>query len=349
MNLIYLYVRHRNFRVEQLKTDGHYGLIHELVRRGIIDSARIIMDNYAVDGVHVLEDQGGVTIESHHSLDTVEPQAGDVIYVRAAWKPWIPWIEKYLPDHWIMHYDANAGRKAWPYWDVELFDLNEENKIGQGGKLWWHYRKPISPEFKNLDLPEPSQFDVCVGASHIYDRKGQFRILPIAKKFKKLTGRDLKIVMPGCYYSHERQTQAMRAEINDGKWPNIWMPGWLPRAEMVEVYNSAKFFYAATCGGQGDRCVPESGTCGCRQIIGLPKNHPPYAYSNPLISYIPPHQDDFEAIARYLAEDRNDLSRSAVAEYFKHEAGMDTAIRILEPLFFLFREKKNRELLKELV
>lgn len=348
MNLVYLYVRHRHFSLEQLKTDGHYGLMHELVRRGVVDKARIIMQGYAQHGVDILEDRGGVTIESHEQMETVVPGPGDVIWVRGAWKSWLPWIQQYAAAHWFLYYAANAGHQSWPWWDVILYDLADGNRLGTGGTLWWHYRKPISPEFENRNLQ--TKYDVCVGASHIYDRKGQYRILPIAKEYKKLTGNDLRIVIPGRYYSRERQTEAMRAEINAGAWPNIFVPGWMPRAEMVDIYNSAKYFYAATCGGQGDRCVPESGTCGCRQIIGLSKNHPPYAYANPLITYTPPDPDDFEAIARFLAEDRNDLSRSVVADYFARESGMDRVIQTFEPVLTHFRtHTKNRDTLKELV
>ena len=128
--------------------------------------------------------------------------------LRGAWKPWIPWIERYAPDHWFLYYGANAGHHAWPWWDVILWDLKEESKEGKDGKLWWHYRKPVSPDFRlKPDIPE--KYDVCCGASHIYDRKGQFRILPICRKFKELTGRDLRVIMPGSFYSREKKTEAL--------------------------------------------------------------------------------------------------------------------------------------------
>jgi hypothetical protein len=348
MKLWYLYVRHRAFSLEQLQTDGHYTLMRELARRGLVDEATIVCDNYARPP-EVLDREPQFQVLSLQGLDDLRPAPGDVIWIRGAWKPWIPWIERYAPSCWMWYYAANAGHHAWPWWDVLLWDMAAGNREGSEGKLWWHYRKTVSPEFRLLDLPE--EWDVCCGASHIYDRKGQFRILPVCRRFKELTGRDLKVVMPGAFYSRERQTEAMRAEMLAGQWPNITVPGWMDRAKMVEVYNRSRWFYAATCGGQGDRCVPESGMCGCRQIIGLPKNHPPYAYEESWVTYVPPDQDDTDAIAEHLAgPDYWHSSRGEVAAYFQREAGLDIAIEYLRPLLEHCRGRaKNRESLKELL
>jgi hypothetical protein len=347
MNLTYLYVRHRSFRLEQLQTDGHYALMQNLVARGLVDSVKIVMENYAQnEQVNVLKADPKFRVESHKNISTVMTAPGDVIWVRGGWKPWIPWIEERQTTNWFMYYGANAGHNSWPWWDVILNDLQEGYSPSKYGRLVWHYRKPVSPEFMNLNIAP--KYDVIVGASHIYDRKGQYRILPIAKKFKKITGRDLRVVMPGCWYSREKKTEAMKAEMREGKWPNIHMPGWLPRAKMVEVYNSAPVFYAATCGGQGDRCVMESGTCGCRQIIGTSKPHAPYTYRRPDFAFVPSHEDAFDEIAEYLASP-SVTERDEVAGYFRRNGGQEAAMATLKPLLYHFKRPKDRETLKELI
>lgn len=351
MRLIYAYVRHRNFSWEQFTTDGHYALLRALQKTDLVDEVEIILNNYAVPS-RLLHAEPGLRVHSLKEIDEFETRPGDVVWIRGAWKPWIPWIEKAADVHkcWLIHYSANAGHHQWPWWDAILWDLAAGNKIGRESKLWWHYRKPVCPEFRIM--PEVEQeYDVCCGASHIYDRKGQFRILPICHEFKKLTGRDLRVIMPGAFYSREKKTEAMKAEMKAGKWPNIFVPGWLTREGMIRVYNMAHVFYAATCGGQGDRCVPESGACGARQIVGLPKNHPPYAYETP-IAFVPEHQDDFSGIARHLFEtlEGSAPDREAISDYFRQESSVETAIDYLRPLLEHMRDNpKNRETLKELL
>lgn len=352
MRLFYLYVRHRNFSVEQAETDGHYTLIKELMKRGYVDESYFITDNYARPPEVLANTDPRFKVISVNGLFTLrqQPEPGDIIWIRGAWKPWIPWIEKYTPQCWTLYYAANAGHHAWPWWDVILYDLREGDTAGAENKLWYHYRKPVSPDF-GLRPEIPVEYDVCCGASHIYDRKGQYRIMKISLAYEALTGKPLKVVMPGSFYSREAQTEIMRAELADGKWPNITMPGWVDRNTMISIYNSARFFYAATCGGQGDRCVPESGLCGCRQIIGLSKNHPPYSYARPDIAFVPPNPDDTDSIAAYLAENmRSSVTRQDVADYFQAEAGMDRAIDNLSRLFNHMKENpKLRTTLTELL
>jgi hypothetical protein len=348
MKLTYCYVRHRRFSQEQLQTDGHYTLIQELAKRGLIESAEIVLENYTAPAPAVLADLGRVQVIETPRIETVTP--GDIIWVRGSWKPWIPWLEKHAPTRWLIYYAANTGRGNWPWWDVVLWDLGGGSKLGQLGKLWWTYVKTVAPGFRNLDHEE--KYDVCVGASHIYDRKGQYRILPIAKRFRELAGRDLKVIMPGSFYCRERQTQAMKTELLAGKWPNITVTGWRTRAQMVDVYNQSRWFYAATCGGQGDRCVMEAGMCGCRQIIGLPKNHAPYTYETPWVSFVPSGgPDDFESIAQFLAgPDPYHPTRREVAAYFRRFGGMDAAVESLRPLLaHMSTHKKDRETLRGLL
>lgn len=349
MKLVYCYVRHRNFSLEQLHTDGHYTLIKELVRRGIIPGARIIMENYNQRFTpQIIEQDDNFTVETIGVFHKLKIDPGDIVWIRGGWKPWIPRIEEWAENHWFMYYGANAGHHSWPWWDVILWDLAEGNKIGKDDKLWWHYRKMVSPEFHYQPMEE--RYDICVGASHIYDRKGQYRILPICKKYKELTGKDLRVCMPGSFYSHERKTEAMRKEIQEGKWPNIHMPGWLTRTQLVEAYCRSKWFYAATCGGQGDRCLPEAGMCGCRSIIALSKNHPPYAYADPRMSFVQPDQDDLESVAQLLAGSGDYASRREIADYFQAEAGLETAIAYLRPVLdHMMANKKDRSSLRKLI
>lgn len=349
--LTYLYVRHRNYPLHQMQTDGHYNLMQQLVKKGMVSSARIIRENYAIQKTILEVSKPDFECWSVPDLNQIELEEDEIVWVRGGWKPWLPWIERHMSKHWFIYYAANTGHHPWPHWDVVLEDTRERAAvISKTGALLWHFRKPVSPDFKVLDPPENNVWDVCCGASHIYDRKGQYRILGVAEEFKRLTGRDLRVVMPGSFLCREKNTEAMKAELRTGKHPYIHLPGMVDRKALVKIFNQSTFMYAATCGGQGDRCALESAICGCRQIIALAKNHAPYIYGNSRYAFVQPHQDDLKSVARYLAKsDTKKPSRRSTALYYDLQGGIERVTWNLTPLFqFIVHNKKDRDSLKRL-
>jgi len=345
--LTYLYVRHRNYAIDRFKTDGHYALLGALAEQYNLE-VDIVLNNYA-KAHHEFRD-GRIRFIETPDIDHLVP--GGIVWVRGMFKPsWTSWVDYWSQKRWFVMYAANTGRGSWPQWDVVLWDLERINRWDvRTQKLWYYYRKPVSPKFRNLGLEE--RFDVCVGASHIYDRKGQFRALPLCRRFKELAGRDLRVVIPGAFYGRERQTEAMKKELLAGKWPNIVVPGMLPIDELVQLFNTTRHFYASTCGGQGDRATLEAMACGCRLIIGTQKPHAPYTYDNPFISFTPETIQDTDAIAEYLAgpELAGAYDRRSVSEYYQDQGSTEAALENLRPLMeHLLANPKNPESLKELL
>lgn len=350
MQLTYLYVRSRHYELEKLQTDGHYELLRALVARGVVDRVRVVRESYAFPGDHQEIQEPGFEVSHVHDISSVTLDPGEVVWIRGGWKSWIPWIERHAQTHWIFYYGANTGHQSWPWWDVVLEDRHDNMVYPDRlGRLVWPFRKPIAPAFC-AGPPQIPVWDVCVGASHIYDRKGQYRIIAVADQFQKLAGRPLRCVIPGCFYSRERHTEAMKALLRSGKYPYIHLPGMLPRTELVSVFQRSRFMYAATCGGQGDRCALEAGACGCRLIASLRKNHAPYVTED--YAFVPSHPDKTDELAEYLAEELNkpDPDRQEIAKYHDQNGGREAVIANLLPvLTHCLRHRKDRESLANLV
>lgn len=355
MRLTYLYVRHRGYTLEKLQTDGHYEFFRELVKRGYLERVRIILENYADRRSRCLHSDEQLEVWSVHDVPsevTLEPQ--EAVWVRGGWKSWIPWIDKHLPNHWFLFYAANSGRAAWSYWDVVLEDREESYAFpDKKGRLRWYFRKPVAPDFRT-DLTAKPKWDLCVGASHLYDRKQQFRTLPVCDAFRRLTGRDLRCVIPGCFYSHEVQTEAMKRRLRAGEYPNIHLPGMLHRADLADVFNRSRFFYAATCGGQGDRSALEAAACGCRLVSARRRVHAPYLTADERYAFVPSSPDATDEIAAFLAREleKEEPSREECAAYHERNGGLEACVTQVAPVLALLRDhpkEEGREVLGRLV
>lgn len=342
MRLTYLFLRKRGYKVADMQTDGHFPLMQALVKEGYVDSARLVLENGRVGEYHVCD---GVTIyEYAGGIDAIELEPDEIVWVRGAWKSWIPWITRHQDSHWIMYYGANAGHAPWPYWDVVLDDENGRSVWNeQTGRLYLDYRKPVHHIFEAHRVDR--KYDLCIGASHIYDRKGQYRVFNVMKEYYRRYGEKLNCVMPGCFYSHEQHTEAMRRELPN--WPNVVMPGFVPREDLVNIYADSRIFIHQTDTGQGDRGPMEAGRCGCFVVVGSRRHHAPYVYSNPLYSAALESIADDDAVIDLIRRTRS-VDHLGAADYFLRESGMDTAVMPrLRPLFEIFRQPKDRGLLRE--
>lgn len=314
--------------------------MRELVRDGLINSVRVVRESYATTVPTTDYEEPGFTAISVPDVNILTLVPGEIVWVRGGWKSHLPWIERHLPNHWFLYYGANAGHHSWPHWDVILEDRHQRYVFPDSlGRLVWYYRKPVAPEFRARPGLERT-WDVCVGASHIYDRKGQFRALDVCDEFYRLTGRQLRCIVPGCFYSREKQTERMKARLQSGAYPNVHLSGMLPREELVGVYNRSRFMYAATCGGQGDRCALEAGVCGCRMITARRRNHGPYVTADERFCFTPTAPEATGEIARYLAReiDEETPTRLDCAAYHVAHGGTEAVVAQIAPVLAVLRE-----------
>ena len=359
MKLWYLYCRDSRIRIEHAQRDGHVDLINWFLDNGVVDDAVMIIDRMGAKSPEHHKTDGKLLIETRSGIDDLKPQIGDVIWVRGSFKTWGQSIQRWHRQHiWLIFYDANTGRRNWPYWDVGISDLIDSTRwtLREPRKLWWNYTKPVSRLFRLMpEYKDKLIYDVCIGASHIYDRKGQYHTYNAIKAYHKLFGKRLRCLLPGGYYCRERNTMQMRRELEAGVAPNVHYVGNIPRDDLVVAFNQSRVFSITAGGGHGDRGPIEAGMCGCPMIIGYTKYHSPYMWQNRRITLVPEDARDPELFARelhdWLEDSRGHERREEIAAWFREHGSIETGSGPrLRQLFDLFREypMANRERLKAL-
>jgi glycosyltransferase involved in cell wall biosynthesis len=202
----------------------------------------------------------------------------DVIWVRGGFRSWFVHLEELKKaGHWLLLYAANTGRQRWPIWDVVFDDYATENRLDSHGRLWAKFNKPVNPEiFKFTD--SRVIYDVCVGGSHIHDRKGQWRTIEALWHYKQARNRNLKAIMPG---RPIKGSQTMQIPQKIESWGlDVAVPGMLPRPQMCKIYNQSKIFVYLGEHGQNDRGPLEALSCGACVIVANPRKHQPEVYNH---------------------------------------------------------------------
>jgi glycosyltransferase involved in cell wall biosynthesis len=175
-------------------------------------------------------------------------------------------------------------------------------------------------------------YDVCVGASHIHDRKGQWRVIDALAHYKTANKRNLKAVMPGRSMRGGHTTQLFEIVKSEGL--DVAMPGMLRRSKVCDIYNQSKIFVFLGEHGQNDRGPLEALCCGTPIIIANAKYHQAEVHSNRFCKVV--KNTDYpkvvEAIESYLKE----LPlRSDVAANYEQVNGAQTVV--LPKMSFVFK------------
>jgi glycosyltransferase involved in cell wall biosynthesis len=296
-----------------------------------------------------------MALDSVREIDYVAPpDKNTVVYVRGGFKPWLPWIKQVQANgNWCVFYAANTGRNCWPFWDIVFDDLSDKTRLVKG-RLFMAYRKPVNPCFRVLPGVK-HVYDVCLGASHIFDRKGQFRSYRAVLAYERKYGKKLQCILPGGFYQREKGTEAMRAELE--AHPNIVVPGTIERDELAEVYNASRIFMHTGYCGQGDRSVMEAGHSGCYLMVAHPPRHSPYVTSDWVTTTV---LDDGHDPAKTADQLHGVLADSIqwwqrrlyISDYFRREGGVkEQSLPMFKRLFTFFKKHPfaNREALKELL
>lgn len=352
MKLWYLYVRDYGIPTAHAMTDGHFELIDYMKRNGIVDEVDAVLDIYRVRKEERVITNAGVVVRRLNGLECLRPNPGDVVWVRGGWKAWLPWIGKCMDRKiWLMFYDANTGRKSWSFWDVVVSDIIRHQTIDKNGRLWYWYPKPVSHVFqpRNMEL----QFDVCIGASRVFDKKGQWRVYNAILEYERLFGEKLKCAMPGCYRYGGVHTREMQRSIKGH--PNIVELPLIPRPQLADLFNLSKVVTHSCGGGYGDRAPLEAGACGCPIVLAATLRHALFVFKDPEIVWVPNDVDNPKEFAKGLKawiESATPDKRKKVAEHFKKYGSIETGSgprmrRLFE--FFRAHPLANRDALQDVV
>jgi hypothetical protein len=318
--------------------EDYYWLIKRMLETGVIDECFVFVESTHDAGFLSYPGPRPFTCFVLPQIAQAERfiKPGDVIWVRGGFRTW----HNYLVDlvkrgHWLMLYAANSGRERWPFWHVILDDRAGLDFVDGRDRVHLDFRKPTHPELffpMNLEL----QYDVCIGASYIHDKKGQWRAINAISFLQERLGREIRCVMPGA----ERRgvmTARMFSVIRGAKL-DVLMPGMVSRQVLNRIYNASKVFVHLGQGGQGDRGPIEALRCGCPLVIGYPQYHAPWTVADNSFCEIPPDPENSRAVAGILASIvANSCSRSDVHAYHETQAGVENVmLPRMSRLFELF-------------
>lgn len=360
MRLIFLYVsdggshpnmswnpniKAANFYSNRVLEEGYYYLLKRMLEIGILDELVIFVEsskgqgyiNYDHPKIH------GWVMPNITELDRLLKE-DDIIFVRGGFKGWYETLVKIRNNNnWVLLYAANTGRERWPIFDVIFNDLTGDNKIDSRGTLQFDFKKPINYNIFYPKAIEP-EFDLCIGASYIHDKKGQWRTIEALLEYKKIFGENLKCVMPGAM-RRGTKTPQMIETINSGEI-DVYLPGMVSRKKLNKIYNRSKLFIHLGGGGQGDRGPLEAMRCGTPVIVGNTRRHSKVVYQNVDVSFVISENANKEAVARVLhcmVNKHSKKRRKKVYNYYEEHAGIESVILPeMRELFGIFKKHSKR-------
>ena len=223
-----------------LPSEGYLYFLKRMLATGIVDEVIIFIESNRGTGSTTYKIRKGsikcyVVPEIQYVEDYLKPD--DIIWVRGGFRGWWEWLDSKKGKHWLLLYAADTGRERWLFWDVIFTDFSDQYFLDRRKRFWFPFHKPMNEEiFKPLNI-EP-EYDVCIGASHIHDKKAQWKMIEVAKEYKKLFNKDLHCVLPGAARRGAKSNQ-IYSEIaaHDLK---IDVVGLRTRSQMNTVYNQSK-------------------------------------------------------------------------------------------------------------
>lgn len=263
-----------------------------------------------------------------------------VIFVRGGFKHWFEFLAKYKNKNWLMIYAANTGRSKWKFWDVILEDIaTKNNYVDDHGRYHFKFTKPTNENlffFKNY----PVKIDVCIGASHIHDKKGQYHIVEAIKILKKDFNYHVNAVLPG----------SSRGGINSAKMLNhlsqtgVEYVGYLPKYQLSEIFNYSKLFVHMGNHGQNDRSLLEAFACGTPIIYKSFIHHDPELKK---YCHLFEHENNHYLLAKAIKSSLDTFKQShkeVISREYKKNFGFKEKVipKMSKLLDFMFRYKPDK-------
>lgn len=336
--------------VQGMQSDGTFLMLSELQRTGVIDDVKVFYESNRGPG---FADWGrGITGHVCPAIKWVEQYIDPhtIIYARGGFRGWHKLLTDRKNVNWLMCYNANTGRERWTFWDIILWDLLEKNDIDRHGRMWYYYKKPID-EATFHPMDQTPFYDICIGASHIHDKKGQWRAIDAMIAYEKKYKTRLKAILPG-WGTKGTQTRQIMTKIKDHSL-DVTVAGMLSRIDLNRtVFNRSKLGLFLGTHGQGDRGPLEALATGLPLIIGSKRYHSPAVYDSK-VAYVPKDINDTEAIADLIHIYLQRLpSRKEVYNHYVTSQGFkEVCYPNLRLVFDFFRDnpKPSLEAKQELV
>jgi len=279
-------------------TDGMIKMWCELADRDIVSQVDIFIDSHIGCGIKMLSPKVHLYVVPNIDIarDFISPR--DIVIVRGGFKPWYATLTKIYEarKNWILFYRANTNRNPWPFWDIILDDLMLGGPVKHLNRYWFNFSKPVNEQIFKYD-PEISKsygkhYDVCIGASHVHRKKGQFLGVRALRWYMDYYEHKLSAVVPGgfikCMYNKEILTARDNGIVD--------VTTHMSRQMLCELFNRSKIFIHAGPGGQNDRGVLEAMCCGLPVILTSPDRFSEFVSYTPNVKA----QPDFVDIAHWI-------------------------------------------------
>lgn len=321
----------------QFGTEGFGYLFKKFIDTKLFDEILVVIESNRSPGMIKLYQGIDILVVPH--IECLWPflRGDDIMWARGGWRSWWKFLnEWHNGNRWLLFYRAASNRGAWTFWDIVLDDLTTESTLDEYDRFCFPINKPTNPE---LFYPTDCEkiYDVCVGASHIHDKKGQWRILDILTEYEKQYHETLHCVLPGSIHRGEKTSRLVNL-----KHDSIEFTGMVPRPDMNLIYNQSKLFLHLGASGQNDRGPLEALACGTPVMISHPEFHAPFLQTNvcpvmPFVFDIYPDNPDLAArqIRGALGMLRN-FNRNTFATWYEQQNGIQT--KILPQFTFLFQQ-----------
>lgn len=324
-----------------LPTEGYFHMLLKLKEMGIIDDLLIFIESYRSSGY---KDISGIKCYVVPRIEYVENflQENDIIFVRGGFRGWYdPFLLKMQKQkRWLILYAANTGRQRWTVWDIVLSDLNTEHTFDRRGRFWLLFKKPINPDIFHLRTTK-RDIDICIGASKIHDKKGQWKVIDALIEYKRIFGKTLKCILPGSLRYRGKETPQIVPKINKYSL-DVEQPGFVNRYAMDKIYNRSKVFIYLGNSGENDRGPLEATSVGCPTILGGTTRHAPFLRGKHLGIIVSKNANDPTVVANeinQMLETHTERFRISVASHFdKHNGFWSVVMPDMKRLFTVLRE-----------
>lgn len=325
----------------QFHTEGQFNLFDNLIKHNVVNECSIVIESGIDSGYKQL--CPGIDCYVVPRLNDILPYINDddILFMRGGWKSWIPVIEKFVAEERnLLFYGANTGRGRWPYWNIVADDLHDYCYSGRNDRLYWYYRKPMNQDIFYYDPSVKQKYDLMIGASHITDKKGQWRAVEMLVNLKTTYGFNPKSVLPGAL---RRGTHTNELVANIKKYNlNVELVSMLPREQLADLMRSTRVFFHAGAGGQNDRGPLEAMACGMYVGVHSPKYHAPAVYKSKNLTFVNAY-DEIHIAADQLYDTlllRKD--RQAIADYFIKECGINICVKDFTELINILIDNPKR-------
>ena len=332
----------------QYCSDGYSYVGDRLIEDGIVEEVASF--------VEVGRHHGHIEISKNHNVyavpyvtcieDFVKP--GDILFIRGGWKHWAPFMKKFQGQHWMVYYGAGTPRAHWPYWHAVLYDFLDKPRMGR-----YHptipFTKPIHPKIFH-PVKSEKEYDILLNSCfHIYDKKGQYKVINAAVEYKKLYGEDLSIVMPGGTYRTANTNKI--PEIIKQHNLNVTRPGTLSRPELNSLINKCRMYIHIGYGEQNARSALEAMCCNLPLYIASPHLWPKFVSNHPRVTRLCTQADDPKKTAQEIHQMLLDIQAKKFGKSTKHFMtcnNPETTVKQLTDLIKVMKENPipNQDILR---